>query len=265
MANVCCLYTEKFALEVAYREARPPFWDALISRYRHPMTNADIEMLLFKRNSLTGIIWPHTPTGSMRVKQKKFSSEIQTQYQISPPGQCCPIAWPLLSGYWNNCQSLCWIYYGKYKIYFVLFSTPTWHSRKTRIRSSCVVTLQWRHNERDGVSNHQHHDCLLNRLFRRTSKKTSKLRVTGLCVGNSPVTGEFPTQMASNVENVSIWWRHHEYRGCWCSSRWATRWGHGISIHVIDKSSRNILMSATKGLNQALLASGLLWLNIKPF
>ena len=45
---------------------------------------------------------------------------------------------------------------------------------------------------------------------RRRSKKTSKLRVAGLCAGNSPVTGEFPTQMASNVENVSIWWCHHE-------------------------------------------------------
>ena len=72
-----------------------------------------------------------------------------------------------------------------------------------------VISLQWRHNVRDGVSNHQPHDCLLNRLFRRRSKKTSKLRVTGLCVGNSPVTGEFPAQMASNAENVSIWWRHH--------------------------------------------------------
>ena len=29
------------------------------------------------------------------------------------------------------------------------------------------------------------------------------------CEGNSPVTGEFPTQSASNVENVSICWRHH--------------------------------------------------------
>ena len=44
-------------------------------------------------------------------------------------------------------------------------------------------SLQWRHNERDSVSNHQPHDCLLNRLFRRRSKKTSKLRVTGLRVG----------------------------------------------------------------------------------
>ena len=59
------------------------------------------------------------------------------------------------------------------------------------------------------VSNHQPHDCLLNHLFRRRSKKTSKLRVAGLCVGNSPVTGEFPAQRASNAENVSIWWRHH--------------------------------------------------------
>ena len=47
-------------------------------------------------------------------------------------------------------------------------------------------TLHWRHNDHDSVSNHQPHGCLLNRLFRRRSKKTSKLRVTGLCVGNSP-------------------------------------------------------------------------------
>ena len=70
-------------------------------------------------------------------------------------------------------------------------------------------TSKWRNNGRDGVSNHQPHDCLLNRLFCRRSKKTSKLRVTGLCAGNSPVTGEFPAQMSSNAENVSIWWRHH--------------------------------------------------------
>ena len=41
-------------------------------------------------------------------------------------------------------------------------------------------------------------------------KENIKLRVIGLCVGNSPVTGEFPAQNASNAENVSIWWRHHE-------------------------------------------------------
>ena len=72
-------------------------------------------------------------------------------------------------------------------------------------------TLRWRQNGRDSVSNHQPHDCLLNRLLRRRSKKTSKLRVTGLCGGNSPGTGEFPAQMASYMENVSIWWRHHVF------------------------------------------------------
>ena len=78
------------------------------------------------------------------------------------------------------------------------------------LRTDFKWTLRWRHNELDSVSNHQPHDCLLNRSFGCGSKKTSKLRVTGLCVGNSPVTGEFPAQMASNAENVSIWWRHHE-------------------------------------------------------
>ena len=70
-------------------------------------------------------------------------------------------------------------------------------------------SLQWRHNGRDSVSNHQPHDCFFNRLFRRRSRKTPKLRVTGLCAGNSPEAGEFPGQMASNAEKVSIWWRHH--------------------------------------------------------
>ena len=43
---------------------------------------------------------------------------------------------------------------------------------------------------------------------RRRSKKTSELRFTGLCEGNSTVTGEFSAQKAINAENVSIWWRH---------------------------------------------------------
>ena len=70
--------------------------------------------------------------------------------------------------------------------------------------------LQWRHNERDSISNHQLHDCLLKCLFEAQINETSKLRVTGLCAGNSPVTGEFLAQRTSNTEYVSIWWRHHE-------------------------------------------------------
>ena len=99
-------------------------------------------------------------------------------------------------------------------------------------------TLQWRHNERDDVSNHQPGDCFLNRLFRRRSKKILdyiKAPRHWSLWGNSPVTGEFPTQRASNAEKVSIWWRHHEqrdsgldffnrseilqaYRQCWLSA-----------------------------------------------
>ena len=81
--------------------------------------------------------------------------------------------------------------------------------RKSSITSRYSIPLQWRHNGRDCVSNHQSHDCLHNRLFRNRSKKKWKLRTTGLCAGNSPVTGEFPAQITSDVDNVSIWWRHH--------------------------------------------------------
>ena len=104
-----------------------------------------------------------------------------------------------------------------------------WHERKYHERSwsirslqvspcQMIITLQWRNNERDSVSNHQPYVCLLNRLLRLRWKKTSKLRVTGFCEGNSPVTGEFSAQRASNAENMSIWWRYHEFsRDTWCA------------------------------------------------
>ena len=83
-------------------------------------------------------------------------------------------------------------------------ATSLWTVHRVTYEVYCVSSkfdsLQWRHNELECVSNHQPHHCLLNRLFGRRSKKTSKLRVTGLCAGNSPGTGEFPAQMASNAE-----------------------------------------------------------------
>ena len=113
---------------------------------------------------------------------------------------------------------------------------PIWSALGVNL--DCFLSLQWRHNGRDSVSNQQPHDCLLKRLFRRRSKKTSKLRVTGLCAGNSPGNSphkwpvtrkmflfddvimffylsplgdmlESRQDHASNAENVSIWWRHH--------------------------------------------------------
>ena len=66
--------------------------------------------------------------------------------------------------------------------------------------------LRWRHNGHNGVSNHQPHDCLLKRLFRR-SKKTSKLCVTGLCEGNPPVGGyKGPvTRKMFPLDDVIMW------------------------------------------------------------
>ena len=79
----------------------------------------------------------------------------------------------------------------------------------SRNGKSCL-SLHRRHNDHDGVSNHQPHGSLLNRLFRRRSKKTSKLRVTGLCVGNSPGPVNSPHKGPVTRKNVSIWWRHHD-------------------------------------------------------
>ena len=98
-------------------------------------------------------------------------------------------------------------YFDTIHVHKVVFTAFYGICKYTVVRS--FNALQWRHNKRDGVSNHQPQDCLLDRLFRCRSKTTSKRRVTGLCDGNSAVNGEFPTQRASNAENVSVWWRHH--------------------------------------------------------
>ena len=77
----------------------------------------------------------------------------------------------------------------------------------------CVkpLSLHWRHNDHDIVSNHQPHDCLLNRLFRRRSNKTSKIRVTGHCAGNSPGPVNSPhkwpvTRKMFPFDDVIMWW-----------------------------------------------------------
>ena len=98
-----------------------------------------------------------------------------------------------------------WVYPIKYAWSFVVFCFVV-----AMLSVHLESPLQWHHNGRNSVSNHQPYNCLLNCLLKRTSKKTSKLHITGLCVGNSPVTGKFSAQRASNVENVSIWWRHHD-------------------------------------------------------
>ena len=110
-----------------------------------------------------------------------------------------------------------------------------------------LTSLQWRHYERDGVSNYKPHDCLLNHLLRRRTKKTYKFRVTGLCAGNSLVTGEFPAQMASNAENVSIWWRHHVLSvSIWVGS---ARFDHNTVFYMLQFNQKIPMYHQTKALN----------------
>ena len=118
-----------------------------------------------------------------------------------------------------------------------------------------IHSLRWRHNDHDSVSIHQPRGCLLNRLFGCRSKKKSKLPVTGLCAGNSPGTGEFSAQMASNAENVSIWWRHHVFNHCvpgwgllsqflpFCHFSWV--FFKGIGIRVIYGTPCSYLTGVT--------------------
>ena len=102
-----------------------------------------------------------------------------------------------------------WYTYGDHYIrergWFLLFSDKYDHEKKThlpkiwhwmtekkiyyidtKVQTLLTHPLQWRHNELAGVSNHQPRDWLLNRLLSRRSKKASKLRIIGLCVGKSP-------------------------------------------------------------------------------
>ena len=106
------------------------------------------------------------------------------------------------------------------------------------------VTLQWHHNEGDGVSNHRRLHCLLNRLLRHRSNKTSKLCVVGLCYGNPPVTSGFPSQRASYAETVYIWWHLHEifitkrcdFDNFRCSLWWGFHQNDNPSISVYIKT-----------------------------
>ena len=117
----------------------------------------------------------------------------------------------LLSSIWLLFSSLSYSFYGYHRHNHgchdtIIVNVATYI---TAVAITIICGIMWRHDGHDDVSNHQPHDCLRNRSFRHRSKKTSRFRATGLCAGNSPVTGEFPAHMASNAENVPIWRRHH--------------------------------------------------------
>ena len=78
-------------------------------------------------------------------------------------------------------------------------------------------------------------------LFRRRSNKTPKLRVTGLCLGNPPVTARFPSQRSSNAENISIWWHHHTRLWFWLIVKVINNFIHFLIIwnDVVIKLQKN--------------------------
>ena len=91
--------------------------------------------------------------------------------------------------------------------------------------------LQRRQSEGDGVSNKRRPDCLLTSLLRRRSKKRSKFRATGPCEGNPRVTGWFPSQRASNAENISYLVRSY-WAICDTNSRAITTPAKIIVAHI---------------------------------
>ena len=98
----------------------------------------------------------------------------------------------------------------------IIFQISNVPGRRPELPTEPGPTLLWRHNGHDGVSNHKPHDCLLSRIFRRRSKKTSKLRVTGLYAGNSPVNSPHTwpvTRQISPFDDVIIRsWNCHSWQ-----------------------------------------------------
>ena len=111
-----------------------------------------------------------------------------------------------------------------------------------------IVALQWHHDEHNGVLNHRRVNCLLNRFFRCRSKKISKLRVTGLCEGNSAVTGGFPhkgpvTRKMFHLM-TSLWWI---YMKCKCMFMFLQRIQHAKSWLYVSSSDGCLLVCSGDG------------------
>ena len=109
------------------------------------------------------------------------------------------------------------------------------HDAKTGIdRHYSDVIVSAKASQIIGVSNHRRLGCLLSGLFKRRWKEAPKLRVTGLCEGNPPVTGGFPSERVSNAANVFVRWRYHVLANYVYNTLRATE--EGIYNHQIDNS-----------------------------
>ena len=87
----------------------------------------------------------------------------------------------------------------------------TFEAMRFKFLNTCKnlgASLQWRHNEHGGVSNHQPRESFIQVQIKENFKDP---RHWPLC----EESGEFPAQKASNSEKVSIWWRHHSVSYFW--------------------------------------------------
>ena len=97
------------------------------------------------------------------------------------PSPC--LTWDQIIRIWDNTQKtysvfmihdlcICSVYDAKHwKPRVVMMPTLPSLAHRTISGATSEGTSQWRHDKRDGISDHQPCDCLLNRLFIRRSKK----------------------------------------------------------------------------------------------
>ena len=100
-------------------------------------------------------------------------------------------------------------------------------------------TSQWRHNGQK-ASQITIPSIVCSTVCSGADKRKHQSSLTDLCEGNLPVTGEFPSQWASNAENVSIWWRHHYFLIAISNMTYCFVHGHPCGYH------RGILSSLSK-------------------
>ena len=122
-------------------------------------------------------------------------------WRLKEPGHQQAWYWPNKPEYSvTNNRKLNWWPVVKIDIHSVLKKNP-WKWRVVTMTAfvvSCVVS-----------DDSSRYSVTAKTLFKCRSKKTPEPRATGLCEGNSSVTGEFLSRRTSNAENVSIGWRHH--------------------------------------------------------
>ena len=104
--------------------------------------------------------------------------------------------------FWIRHELLVYNFMGISFLVYIYFSVVNIFLKNRQVEPFDDISLQWRQTERDGVANHRRRDCLLNILFRRRSKKASKLRVTVLCEGKPPVVS--PHKGPITRKSVSI-------------------------------------------------------------